>query len=122
MVNHPNRNKPRRISKIIDEIETERRRQIETEGWSTDHDDTHSSGELAYAAACYAAPTRIFISERRAGRGYEPFDVYQDAWPWSDEWWKRKDRRRDLIRAAALIVAEIERLDRHDAKNLSDDR
>jgi len=30
---------------------------------------------------------------------------------WAREWWKPKDRRRDLIRAAALIVAEIERLD-----------
>jgi hypothetical protein len=27
-------------------------------------------------------------------------------------WWKPKDRRRDLVRAAALIIAEIERLDR----------
>jgi hypothetical protein len=37
---------------------------------------------------------------------------YEDLWPWHDDWWKPKDRRRDLIRAAALIVAEIERLDR----------
>jgi hypothetical protein len=33
-------------------------------------------------------------------------------WPWSREWWQPKDRRRDLVRAGALIVAEIERLDR----------
>jgi hypothetical protein len=37
-------------------------------------------------------------------------------WPWEDKWWKPKDRRRDLVRAGALIVAEIERLDRLAAK------
>ena len=30
-------------------------------------------------------------------------------WPWALNWWKPKDRRRDLIRAGALIVAELER-------------
>lgn len=35
-------------------------------------------------------------------------------WPWDKSWWKPKGARRDLIRAAALIVAEIERIDRAD--------
>lgn len=30
----------------------------------------------------------------------------------SRDWWKPKDRRRNLVKAGALIVAEIERLDR----------
>jgi hypothetical protein len=97
----------------IDEIAAERLRQIEVEGWTPKHDDReHHSGEMALAAACYAAPTRLFKAVRRVGRGYEPHTIYLDAWPWEDRWWKPKDRRRDLIRAAALIVAEIERLDR----------
>jgi hypothetical protein len=40
-------------------------------------------------------------------------------WPWSLHWWKPKSPRRDLIRAAALIVAEIERLDRADSRAAS---
>jgi hypothetical protein len=30
----------------------------------------------------------------------------------ADEWWKPTNRRRDLVKAGALILAEIERLDR----------
>lgn len=101
---------------VIQEIAAERKRQIEAEGWSAKHDDEHNHAELAMGAACYAAPERIFIAQQFAGRAYEPFTTYKDAWPWADEWWKPKDRRRDLIRAAALIVAEIERLDRAQAK------
>lgn len=97
---------------VIEEIRAERRRQVEAEGWSEKHDDEHSRGEMALAAACYASPKRVFVSDQMAGRGYEAYTQYFDAWPWADEWWKPKDRRRDLVRAGALIVAEIERLDR----------
>jgi hypothetical protein len=71
---------------------------ISGEGWTVEHDDEHTEGELAMAAACYAANNTSM-------------------WPptWDFSWWKPKDRRRDLIRAAALIVAEIERLDRASA-------
>ena len=116
----------------IEEIAAERKRQIESEGWSAEHDDDHDSGELASAAACYAikastgeafANTEVAMNQYR--RGDPPFQ-----WPWYDDcdvsggrgdcpvwgkrpaWWKPKNPRRDLILAAALIVAEIERLDR----------
>jgi hypothetical protein len=79
----------------LTDIAAERVRQIEAEGWTPEHDDAHDVGELADAAACYA-------------RGEQMSSV----WPWSDEWWKPSDRRRNLIKAGALIVAEIERLDR----------
>lgn len=85
---------------VIDEIAAERRRQIGEEGWTPEHDDEHRTGEMAQAAACYAL------------RATPLLDLAHDAWPWSDAWWKPKDLRHDLIRAAALIVAEIERLDR----------
>ena len=43
--------------------------------------------------------------------------VIQRMWPgWAWSWWKPKNRRHDLIRAAALIVAEIERIDRQQSK------
>jgi hypothetical protein len=96
------------------DVLAERARQISAEGWVPEHDDEHSGGQLALAAACYASPVRIFIADERVGRAYEKFTTYRDAWPWTDEWWKPKDRRRDLVRAAALILAEIERLDREE--------
>lgn len=84
---------------ICEEIANERYRQIAAEGWSYEHDDTHTDGSLGAAAACYAHPDT-------AWRG--------SAWPksWASRWYKPTHRRRDLIKAAALIVAEIERLDR----------
>lgn len=105
---------------VIDEIAAERRRQIEQEGWTPEHDDDQWDGSLASAAASYAWLASLRDDDRRfqikaqgsARNGV--FSVINALWPvsWSDQWFKPKDRRRDLIRAAALIVAEIERLDR----------
>lgn len=96
----------------IADVIAERERQKSVEGWTTEHDDSHDEGEMAAAAACYASPTRAFKVDKIVGPTYEEFWSYVDLWPWSHAWWKPKDRRRDLVRAAALIVAEIERLDR----------
>lgn len=78
-------------------ISSERKRQIEVEGWTTTHDDyEHTNGELAKAAACYA------------------HGECDEWWPWADGWWKPtpNDRIRELVKAGALVVAEIERLQR----------
>lgn len=104
------------MSKAADDVLAERARQVSAEGWTTEHDDEHRRGELASAAACYAAPFRVFQAVERPGRAYETFTSYEDGWPWADRWWKPKDRRADLVRAGALILAEIERLDRAAAK------
>ena len=82
---------------ILDRIAAERVRQIDAEGYSAAHDDGHVRGELAFAAAAYCSA---------AGR------ERPDMWPWEPEAFKPRGKRRDLVRAAALIVAEIERLDR----------
>ena len=87
---------------IVAEIADERRRQVDGEGWAPDHDDKHTDGEMAVAAACYA-----MMSATKMAPDWVPM-----SWPWDRSWWKPKDRRRDLVRAGALIVAEIERLDR----------
>ena len=84
----------KQIMSVIDEIAAERKRQVEGEGFSQAHDDRQMLGELAYAAACYAKGD------------------FNDAWPWAKKWWKPTTQRRNLIKAAALIVAEVERLDR----------
>lgn len=92
------------MSKAIADVIAERSRQIEAEGWTPAHDDWHVDRSLARAAACYV---EHYIS--RAGVFGVPCQ-----WPesWAKEWWKPKTPRRDLVRAAALIIAEIERLDR----------
>lgn len=84
-------------------IAAERWRQTEIEGWTADHDDDeHGGQELAEAAICYA----------RAGIGAES-DVVPERWPWSPQDWKPSgDGVRNLVRAGALIAAEIDRLQR----------
>lgn len=51
------------IKSGIDLIAAERQRQIEEEGWTPDHDDQHTNGELALAAACCSG--RAGIVEKR---------------------------------------------------------
>ena len=84
---------------VIEEIAAERQRQIEVEGFLPDMDDFYEKGELALAAAAYVEGPWV----RKLGHRL---------WPFLDHWWKPTNRRRDLIKAGALIVAEIERLDR----------
>ena len=101
--------------KALDEIAHERRRQISSEGWSPAHDDEHAKGEMASAAACYALP-----QDQRwnlDARDYRK--IIEHIWPWNARWWKPGDRRRELVKAGALIVAELERLDRIAARALA---
>jgi len=105
----------------IDDIAAERRRQIEAEGWTPEHDDGNDLGELAFAAAAYAVNAanpnaQIDIKVGRRGEFFNGgwMGLARLCWPqqWDHSWWKPSDRRRDLVKAGALIVAEIERLDR----------
>jgi len=97
------------MNKAMELIATERQRQIETEGWTPEHDDDHDLGELAGAAAAYAlqAACELHPIGDALDVGYIP-----DGWCWDPQWWKPKGPVRDLVRAGALIVAELERLER----------
>ena len=97
------------MTDVIQEIAAERRRQVEEEGWTAEHDDEHADGEMAVAAACYAT---VAAWPEKSRASASTLHARPPFWPWATSWWKPKDRRRDLIRAGALIVAEIERLDR----------
>ncbi len=104
----------------IDDIAAERRRQVEGEGWTIEHDDGHSDGELAQAAGCYALYSggyRSFTMRFGSGGDAKTPGVVPRGWPfgWAAESWKPSGARRDLVKAGALIVAEIERLDRAEA-------
>jgi len=88
------------VPDAVRDVLAERRRQVEAEGFKPEHDDQHDGGELALAAACYA-----LACDPPHGRS-------PNNWPWSESWWKPADDRRNLVKAGALILAEIERLDR----------
>lgn len=105
------------------DVLAERQRQITAEGWAPDHDDEHDGGELAAAGAAYALHAADHLNPHSQGDGG---DEAPDCWPWHDgiagrgegpektkpAWWKPGAPRRNLIKAGALILAEIERLDR----------
>ncbi len=93
-------------------ISDERARQIEVEGWTPEHDDEHDLHEMAIAAAIYAVPG--------SDQG-PPINCLQRKtiihfWPWNIKWYKPvpTDRVRELVKAGALIAAEIDRIQRQD--------
>ncbi|MBW2672480.1 MAG: hypothetical protein JRD89_03570 [Deltaproteobacteria bacterium] len=111
-------------------IASERQRQLDKLNWTAEHDDGHADGALALAAVCYASPVRLYVvNEYARGR------MYQDPWPWPGEYCDKrfytahatahssnvppnpdsftKAERVDLlVKAGALIAAEIDRLER----------
>lgn len=96
----------------IELIAEERRRQIEEEGWTADHDIQHTHGEIASAAACYAMTEsdRNHLAQVTIREEDGTVKHYPVIWPWEEQWWKPADRKKDLIRAGALIAAELDRL------------
>ncbi|MFF6644169.1 hypothetical protein ACET4I_09490 [Pseudomonas aeruginosa] len=88
------------------DVQAERRRQVEAEGWTPEHDDAHSYGQMARAAACYALAGSSAPNDGTAAL------LVSLAWPWDEQWWKPSTARRDMVKACALALAEIERLDR----------
>ncbi|WP_240440066.1 hypothetical protein [Pseudomonas aeruginosa] len=88
------------------DVQAERRRQITAEGWTPEHDDEHSHGQMARASACYALAGSSAPNDGTAAL------LVSLAWPWDEQWWKPSTARRDLVKACALALAEIERLDR----------
>ena len=83
------------------DVLAERRRQVEVKGRSAERDDHYAGSELAVAAGCYA------IWGETLPRSRPP-----TLWPFHRDWWKPTTRRRNLVKAAALLLAEIERIDR----------
>ena len=97
------------MADLMLEVLAERRRQITAEGWTPEHDDRHIHGQLKEAADCYL----WIASASDDDRSYYAAGICPvEGWPWGDDWWKPTTRRRDLIKAAALYLAEADRIGR----------
>lgn len=109
-------------SEGINRIARERMRQIEVEGWSDQHDDQHERGQLAYAAAVYAASDQeLFVGHLLGPDRTHPKPILLEPipiWPFDPKCDKRNkhSRIRQLEIAGALIAAEIDRLVRNGHK------
>lgn len=79
----------------------ERVRQVEGEGYGVESDDGYTDYQLPRAAICYAIKAAGLPSHRAT--------LY---WPFPAPAFKPTERRANLVKAAALLLAEIERLDR----------
>ncbi len=96
----------------IELVIEERRRQIEEEGNSIFRDDGWKQGELAAVAACYALSTAGFPAPHTIEAMRPPVTHKVPLWPWGPTRYKPGSILRALIKAAALLVAEIERRQR----------
>jgi hypothetical protein len=102
-----------RHSAVLDEIAAERQRQLTIEGWTEEHE-----GRVSWQRLLPASLSTSIYSAPKSG----PAPAMPHQRPtsrcghWDDAWWKPRDGRQNLILAAALIVAAIERLDRAEAR------
>lgn len=112
------------LMKALEMIAAERKRQIDCKGYTPQHDDEHSNGELAMAAIAYASPLDIDAdsNEPNAVVVTDQEGDLESVYPFADRPQSLfcGDRRslptqariRQLAIAGALIVAEMERLQR----------
>jgi hypothetical protein len=94
-------------------IAAERVRQVQEEGWSTEHDDQWRESELALGAVAYvlqAIGHGLDVAPQELAAAHPP----SDWWPWVDDegggFKPSPDAIRNLEKAAAMLAAEIDRL------------
>lgn len=115
------------LDQIIAEVRNERLRQIEEEGWTEEHDDAHRKGELVAAAMSYLTNALVYALVR-ARKVMTIADLMERSrtapptsqWPWDKKWWKPKTRRSNIVRSIAMLIAELERIDRESAQEYAD--
>ena len=110
-------------------ITDERERQKSEEGWSSEHDAQWTREELVFAACTYALKSNT--TQTKIKLGLNEGEILPNAprspegqlipwlWPhWDYAWYKPcpDDRIRELVKAGALIAAEIDRLQAWEAK------
>jgi hypothetical protein len=105
----------------IERIAAERKRQIEEEGFTAEHDDWQNQDQLALAAACYAIPEyyRRCLNEK-----FHNAFSFLIPYGFPGQWFKPapENRIRELEKSGALIAAEIDRLQRLEGKEQQNER
>lgn len=96
---------------VAAELLAERHRQVGEEGYAAAHDDQYTDGQLENAALTYLQYGRA-EDRRETGRLFASQGEAPPSWPWDPRFWKPDNCRRMLVRAGALVIAAIERLDR----------
>lgn len=102
-------------------IADERKRQIEVEGWSAEHDAQYTHNELINAAMCYLQPESDRVYDRMRliscmseykDKDMNDMTIPPSLWPWDERWWKPtpENRIKELVKTGALIAAEIDRI------------
>ena len=91
----------------------ERVRQVVAEGYKPEHDDRYVNGELLAAAQCYVLAAFVH------GHGVDlEGDHMPTGWPWAPEHWKPNGGPLScIVKAGALMLAELERRKRAEAMN-----
>lgn len=84
---------------VVREVLAERVRQYRVKGRTPQKDDAYEDGTLAQAAVFLVH--RVFTTHNEI-----------DGWPWPDNPPKPQCDRDNLVRATAMLIAEIESLDR----------
>jgi len=101
------RSKPNTYQTGVELIAAERERQISVEGWTTEHDDALTDYELSQAAAYYCLIDSIIWCQIAYPSTWCRSHMKREGFPFPTI--------KDLIKAGALIAAEIDRLQRIEA-------
>lgn len=102
----------------IELIAEERKRQIEVEGYTQQHDSEHTASEIIAAAQAYLESAKLHLLSESFDpssswhKTNEPFywNNVKDLWPWDEKSFKPTTAVRDFVKAGALIAAIVDRL------------
>lgn len=106
---------PAALTEAVQDVLAERRAQVQSKGYDASHDDEHVNDEIAAYAALYAMPegARDWDASMQGYAETLGEALLPNDWTMPDF---GDDRRVQLVKAGALILAEIERLDRAAAR------
>ena len=94
-------------SPAVASVLAERIEQVDKHGRSAEHDATHQVLDLLCATSAYSTCAAFQLAE--AGEGEPEFEGAKE-WPFTDGY-KPRDVRTNLVKATAMLLAAIDRLD-----------
>lgn len=103
------------MNNFLELVKVEREKQINKHGYTHEHDDEHTDGSIADAAACYAATNQMLYGDDFTEM-HNGIPSIKYLFPWDSKYLKReeKTRKEQIITACAMLMAEYERLERLD--------